>query len=122
MALLVTPATTDTPSTDGNCVYLATPLGGTPNIAANVLLKKQPIEFYDVTSVLTPATSQKVNPLIPAPCVPGNRVIQAQENTTVFINKKLPAVTGDSTLLFNGNVRSLVAPFGDPTLVIGSKL
>jgi hypothetical protein len=65
----------------------------------------------------------KINPLIPAPCQPGQRVIRPTVNTTVFINGRLPAVTGDeSQLVIGGSPRPLTGPFQHPTIVIGSNL
>ena len=122
MAFLVGPETVDTPSTDGNCLYPAAPLGGTP-YATKVVVGGEPLEIYDNASVPASVTPQKINPLIPLPCQPGNRVIRPQVNQTVFINGRLPAVTGDEAQLLIGSTpRPLTGPFQHPTIVIGSNL
>lgn len=119
MAQLVIPETIDTTSTDGNCVYAAAALYGTPIASPNITIGGQQARFY--TSSTPPATvvGTKVNPLIPLPCQIGNRVIVPSNNTTVFFNNQLPAVAGDKAQLF-GTDRPLVGPFGPSTVLIGS--
>ncbi len=119
MAQLVIPTTVDTSSTDGNCVYPAAALGGSPVVSPNITIGGQQVQFY--TSATVPATvvGQKVNPLIPAPCQPGVRVIVPSNNTTVFFNGQLPAVAGDLAQMAGTN-RPLVGPYGPSTVLIGS--
>lgn len=122
MAFLVGPETIDTPSTDGNCIYPAEALGGTP-YASTVYVGGEILKIYDNLSVPAPVVPQKINPSIPIPCQPGNRVIRPTVNTTVFINGRLPAVTGDEAQLVLGSTpRPLTGPFQHPTIVIGSNL
>ena len=120
MPLLVTPETLDTASTDANCLYPAAALGGSPVVSPNVSIGRQPVKFYTSSTVPATVTGQKINPLIPAPCQPGVRVIVPTINTTVFINRQLPAVQGDKAQML-GTDRPLTAPFSDPTVVIGSR-
>ena len=120
MPLLVTPETLDTASSDGTCLYEAAPLGGSPIVATNIKINRQQVEFYTSSTVPEPVTGVKINPLSPLPCQPGNRVIVASVNTNVFFNRQLPAVQGDKAQLL-GTDRLLTAPFGDPTVVIGSR-
>jgi len=121
MPNLVGPETVDTPSTDGNCLYPAAPLGGTP-YATTVRVDGKTLEIYDNLSVPAPVTPQKVNPLIPAPCQPGNRIIKPVVNDSVFINGRLPAVTGDEAQLVIGSTpRPLTEPFQHPKIIIGTQ-
>ena len=122
MPFIAGPETVDTPSTDGNCTYPAAPLGGTP-YPTKVVAKGIPLVIYDNLSVPAPVAGVKINPLIPAPCQPGQRVIRPTVNTTVYINGRLPAVTGDDAqLVIGGSPRPLTGPFQHPTIVIGSNL
>jgi len=120
MPLLVISTTVDTVSSDANCLYPATPLGGSPAVSPNVRIGGQPVEYYTSATVPDNVTGQKVNPLIPVPCQPGVRVIVPTINTTVFINKQLPAVQGDKAQML-GSDRPLVGPFGDPKVVFNTK-
>lgn len=120
MPQIVTPQTLDTQSTDGTCTYPPKPLGGAPVVSPNVYIDKKQVEFYTTETVPDPVEGVKINPLSPLPCQPGNRVIVANVNKTVFINKKLPAVQGDKAQLL-GTDRLLTAPFGPATVVFASK-
>lgn len=120
MPFLVVPETIDTVSTDAICIYEAAPLGGAPIESPNVKIDKQPVKFYTQETLPEPVTGVKINPLVPTPCQPGNRVIIPNINKTVFINKKLPAVQGDKAQLF-GTDRPLTGPFGPSTVVFNSK-
>ena len=119
MAQLVIPETIDTTSTDGNCIYAAAALYGQPIVSPNITIGGTQVQFYSASTVPATVVGTKVNPLIPAPCQIGNRVIQATVNTTVFFNGQLPAVAGDQAALF-GTARPLVGPFGPSTVLIGS--
>ena len=100
----------DTANTDGNCIYPAKPLGGEPHKSSNVYFEGQEVEFYDSTSKIDDVEGVKVNPLIPLPCQPGGRVITPVVNTSVLINGKFPAVTGDEAKI-GGTPRPLTGPF-----------
>jgi len=119
MAQLVIPTTVDTLSTDGNCLYPAAALGGQPIVSPNIKIDGQQVEFYTASTLPATVEGQKVNPLIPLPCQPGVRVIQATVNTTVFFNNQLPAVAGDQAAMA-GTARPLVGPYGPATVLIGS--
>ena len=124
MANLAAVNTIDTPNTDGNCIYGAEPLGGTPTRSPNVRFNNTVLESYDTTSVLDTVTATKVNYLPPIgliPCQPGIRKILPTVNTTVFINGKLPAVTGDNTSI-GGTPRPLTGPFQHVNIIIGQNL
>ena len=125
MAYLASTETVDTASSDGTCVYGPQALGGTP-VETTVKVNNETLEiiagtpFYecdDITDI------QKINPLSPLPCQEGTRRLTPTVNTTVYINGKLPAVTGDDAqLLIGGSPRPLTGPFQHPTIVIGSRL
>lgn len=124
MAQLVIPETIDTTSTDGNCTYAAAALYGTPVVSPNITIGGVQVQFYTAAASGQPGSpatvvGTKVNPLIPAPCQIGERVIQATVNTTVFFNGQLPAVVGDQAAI-PGSPRPLVGPFGPSTVLIGS--
>ena len=120
MAQLVIPETVDTPSTEGNCLYPAEPLQGSPIVSPNITIGGQQVKFYTSSTPPATVTGVKVNPLIPAPCQPGIRVIVPSNNTTVFFNRQLPAVVGDKAQMV-GTDRPLVGPYGPSTVLIGSK-
>ena len=100
----------DTANTDGNCTYPAKPLGGEPHKSSNVYFEGKEVEFYDSTSKIDDVEGVKVNPLIPLPCQPGVRVVTPLVNTSVLINGKFPAVTGDEAKIV-GTARPLTGPF-----------
>jgi len=113
--------TLDTVNTDGNCAYDPKALGGNPTRSPNVRIAGSLLETYDSTSILDPVTPRKLNLLNPLPCQPGIRKIVPTVNTTVFINGKLPAVTGDQTSI-GGTPRPLTGPFQHANILIGSNL
>jgi len=113
--------TRDTPNTDGNCIYDAKALGGNPTRSPNVRIAGSLLETYDSTSILDPVTARKVNLLNPLPCQPGVRTIVSTVNTSVAINGKFPAVTGDQTSI-GGTPRPLTGPFQHANIIIGSNL
>ena len=130
MPNLVSEDTVDVVSTDGNCIYNAAPIGGAP-IETSVKVGNQTLEIIAGTEAqpyeCDEITGVKVNPLIPLPCAPGKRNIVPVVNTTVFIDGKLPAVTGDTAQLVIGGVpigtpRTLTGPFIHPTIKIGTRL
>ena len=124
MPNLASEDTVDTSSTDGTCIYNAAPIGGSP-VSTSVVVGNQPLKiiagtpFYACDDV----NGVKINPLSPLPCQPGTRRITPTVNTTVFINGKLPAVTGDQAqLVIGGSPRPLTAPFQHASILIGSRL
>ena len=102
--------TLDTTNTDGNCRYDAKALGGNPTRSPNVRIAGSLLETYDSTSILDNVIPKKINPLIPLPCQPGVRVVTPVVNTSVLINGKFPAVTGDEAKI-GGTPRPLTGPF-----------
>ena len=100
----------DTANTDGNCIYPAIPFGVEPHKSSNVYFEGEEVEFYDSTSKIDDVEGVKVNPLIPLPCQPGVRVVTPVVNTSVLINGKFPAVTGDEAKI-GGTPRPLTGPF-----------
>ena len=124
MPNLASTETIDTTSSDGTCIYNAAPIGGSP-VSTSVKVGNQPLKiiagtpFYACDDV----TGVKINPLSPLPCQPGTRRITPTVNTTVFIDGKLPAVTGDQAqLTIGGSPRPLTAPFQHANILIGSRL
>ena len=124
MPNLASKDTVDTQSSDGTCIYNAAPIGGT-EVPTTVMVGNQPLKiiagtpFYACDDV----NGVKINPLSPLPCQPGTRRITPTVNTTVLINGKLPAVTGDQAqLVIGGSPRPLTAPFQHASILIGSRL
>jgi hypothetical protein len=120
MPLLVGKETLDTPSSDGTCVYPAKALGGSPIKSPNIYINKKQVEFYTSTTLPENVEGVKINPLSPLPCQPGNRVIVANVNQSVYFNKQLPAVQGDKAQLL-GSDRPLTAPFLSSNVIIANK-
>jgi len=122
MPNIVGPDCVDTPSTDGNCLYPAEPLGGSPYRSPNVQMEGENVEIYNSLNFPADVAGQKINPAIPIPCLPGQRRIEPVFNDSVLINGQLFAVTGDEASLIIGATtpRPLTGPFKYPTIVIGS--
>lgn len=120
MSQLVIPETVDTPSTEGNCLYPAAPLEGSPIESPNIKINNQQVKFYTAATPVADVAGVKVNPLIPAPCQPGIRLLVPQNNTNVFFNGQLPIVLGDKAEML-GTPRPLVGPYGPSTVLIGSR-
>ena len=125
---LVSENTVDIPSTGGNCIYAAAPIGGVP-LPTTVYSGGEIIKIIPPTHIPDPVSASKVNVLNPIPCLPA-RTMQAGTNTTVFINGQLPCVAstppigGDTTVITAepGTPRTLTGPFQCPTIVIGSNI
>ena len=63
MPNIVGPETVDTPSTDGNCVYSAAPLGGVPYVSPNVVIEGQPARIYNSLNLPASVAGVKINPV-----------------------------------------------------------
>jgi hypothetical protein len=107
---LVGPETLDTVSIDGNCLYPPQPLGAGITTSPNVYLGGDQLKFSHAALIPDPVPGQKINPLIPLPCQPGNRISINQTNTTVHVNMLLPLVRGDLCQLL-GTDRPFTGPF-----------
>ena len=126
---LVSENTVDTPSTGGNCIYAAAPIGGVPIPSPNVLSGSEVIKMILPTHIPTPVSASKVNVFNPVPCLPA-RAMKAGTNTSVYINGQLPCVAstpplgGDTTVITAepGTPRTLTGPFQCPTIIIGSNI
>lgn len=120
MPNIVGPDCIDTISTDALCAYPPKALGGNATKSPNVRMEGEEVEYYQSTSVPDPTDPQPLpTNVIPLPCQPGTRRIQATINTTVYINGNLFAVQGDEAQLVAGNTpRPLVGPFKYPTVKI----
>lgn len=123
MPNIVGPDTVDTSSTDGNCLYPAKALGGSPFVSPNVKMEGQQVKFYNSTNLPSSVNGLKINPAIPVPCQPGIRRIEPVINNSVFINGQLFAVTGDEADLILGATtpRTLTGPYSYPTIKIGTQ-
>ena len=119
MPNVVGPDCVDSPSTDGNCLYPAKALGGDVAVSPNVYFEGEKVNYYASTNFPEAVDGIKINPLIPAPCQPGQRRINPVVNNSVFINGNLFAVTGDEASLVGVTTpRTLTGPFKYPTIDI----
>ncbi len=122
MPNLASEDTVDTASIVVNCEYDAKAIGGDP-IKTSVKVGNE--DLYVIAG--TPYDCDDLDegtPLIPLiPCPPPARTIAPKVNTTVYIDGKLPAVTGDeTTLVIGGTPRLLTGPFQHANIIIGSNL
>jgi len=121
MPLLIGPATFDSPSINGPCLFLAKPITS-PFSSVNVFFNKAPLQF--VHALLPPDTVDGVpnNPLIPCIIPVAIRIVLTTINKTVFVNKFAPAVQGDATELLSvpGTKRIFVAPFQHPNIFVAN--
>ena len=121
MPLLIGPATFDSPSINGPCLYPAKPITS-PFSSVNVFFNKTPLKF--VHALLPPDTVTGVpnNPLVPCIIPVALRQVVTTINKTVFVNRFAPAVQGDATelLSFPGTKRIFVAPFQHPNIFVAN--
>lgn len=121
MPLLLGPNSLDTVSINGPCTYEAAVLTATVT-SPNVKISGQNVEYIPVgaTDTVSGTPSQ---PLVPCPVPETVRTLSSTVNKTVFINKVLPGVQGETTelLAFQGNPRAIVGPFQHPTVVFNTK-
>jgi len=125
MANVVGPDCLDTASAAGlPCVYPAKELGGSTTTSPNVKFEGEFVEHYPVAEniVLSEVEGTPVPPN--TACIPGVRTLKPTSNTSVHINGKLFAVTGDETVLAlaPGSPRPLTGPYKYPKILIGTKL
>lgn len=125
MANVVGPDCFDSPSTDGLCTWPAKELGGASSTSPNVKFEGEFVEHYPVAENIilsdVPGTPTILNPL--GVCQPGQRRLNPVTNTSVHINGKLFAVTGDEASLIGITTpRTLTGPYSYPKILIGTKL
>ena len=122
MPNLASEDTVDTANVVLNCTYGAKAIGGDP-IKTSVKVGNEDLYVIAGTPYICDDAPEGV-PLIPLlPCSPPDRTIQPTVNTTVYIDGKLPAVTGDQTqLVIGGTPRVLTGPFQHANIIIGSNL
>ena len=121
MPNVVGPDCVDTLSIGLNCIYDAAELGGSSSTSPNVYFEGEKVEHYPVVENIQLAAVSG-EPIPPSTsCLPGDRLLIPSVNTSVHINGKLFAVTGDETVIAiaPGTKRPLTGPFKYPTIVIG---
>ena len=111
--------TSDTSSTIGSCTYPATPLGGSPDRSANIVVGGQPLETYSASSVpdSVAGTGSDASCATPQP-----RTMNVVNNSKVFFNNKLPALSVGSSTSLGGVNRPLTPPYQHANIIIGSNL
>ena len=121
MPLLLGPNSVDTVSVNGPCTYEAAPLTAITT-SPNVFIGGQALQYIPVgaTDTVSGVPSQ---PLVPCPVPETVRTLSATVNSTVFINRVLPGVQGETTELaaISGSPRVIVGPFQHPTVVFNTK-
>ena len=111
--------TFDTDSVFGSCTYPKTPLGGAPDISGDILVGGQPLETYSASSVPDSVTGTGSD----ASCAtPQPRTMNVVNNSKVFFNSKLPALSVGSSTSLGGVNRPLTGPYQHVNIVIGSNL
>ena len=92
-------------------------------VSINVYVNKQPLKFFHELTPPDTVTGVPNNPLIPCLIPVAIRKVVPSVNTSVRVNKLLPAVQGDSTVLtsFPGTKRIFVAPFQHPNILVATK-
>ena len=119
MAYLISKQTSDTASIGPFCDYPAQALDGSPFMSPDVRVKEGFVPIYDASSL--PSTVTGIRRGVTQCTSTGRRVITPTVNTTVFINKKLPAVQGDSATLDGiSTPRPLTAPWLSDKIMIGT--
>ena len=125
MPNLASEDTVDTANVVLNCTYGAKAIGGEP-IETSVKVGEQTLEIIAGPEAQPYECDDAPEgvPLIPLlPCSPPDRTIVPTVNTTVYIDGKLPAVTGDQTqLVIGGTPRVLTGPFQHANIIIGSRI
>jgi hypothetical protein len=121
MPLLVSPESPDTTSINGPCTYPAQPVAGF-FVSPVVFASKKPLKFLHDAIVPDTVAGVPNNPLIPCVVPVAARKLVRNINKTVYVNKFLPFVQGDHTILtsFPGTPRPFVAPFQQPRLFIAN--
>ena len=110
--------TVDTASTTGVCTYPAKRLGGTPDISPNIRVNNQPLKTYSQSSV--PSTVSGTGD--PSCATPQPRTMNVVNNSKVFFNGKLPALSVGSSTRLGGITRPLTGPYQHANIIIGSNL
>ena len=139
MAFIVGKDCFDSISSDVNCTYPPTALGGTEYVCdkgkgniryGNPQNPNAPLVTFHVglpspePTFINPVPGIKTISFLGV-CLPGTRVILSTKNSNVFFNNQLPAVTGDKVKLLSTQ-RPLVGPFkyatgiGGPRIFIGT--
>ena len=122
MPNVVGPDCVDTVSIGAFCIYPAEPIGGETSTSSNVYFEGEKVEYYPVVeNIILDAVDPSPIPPYTGECLPGDRRLNPTVNTSVHINGKLFAVSGDeATLVFGPSTpRPLTGPFKYPTIVIG---
>jgi len=111
--------TFDTDSVFGSCTYPKTPLGGAPDISGDILVGGQPLETYSASSVPDSVAGVGSDPSC---ATPQPRTMNVVNNSKVFFNNKLPALSVGSSTSLQGVTRPLTGPYQHVNIVIGSNL
>lgn len=118
---LVGPASVDSPSTSGTCLYPAKPLTAGAFSAIGIFVNKAPLLFYHDACLPDTVEGVPNNPLIPCVVPVTPRKLVSKKNTSVFFNKFRPLVApGDVTIALS-NERPIVGPIQHPNLYIAQK-
>ena len=110
--------TLDTLSTIGVCTYPAKALTGAPKMSQNIIVDDAPLAIYHEGSVPSTVTGYGApgceNPVV--------RTMKVVNNSKVYFNQKLPALSEGSSTILGGIERPLTGPFIGAKIKIGTQL
>jgi len=110
--------TLDTLSTNGTCTYPVEALTGSPDISDDIVINGEPLRSYSQTSVPSPVSGFGA----PGCGTPVPRTMNVVNNSKVYFNNKLPALSVGSSTRLAGVDRPLTGPYQHANIKIGTQL
>tara|TARA_Y100000591_G_C21497809_1_gene528381 strand:+ start:154 stop:513 length:360 start_codon:yes stop_codon:yes gene_type:complete len=110
--------TLDTLSTIGVCTYPVEALTGSPDISEDIIINGEPLRSYSQTAIPSPVSGYGA----PGCETPQPRTMNVVNNSKVFFNNKLPALSVGSSTRLGGVDRPLTSNFQHANIIIGSKI
>ena len=110
--------TLDTLSTNGTCTYPVEALTGTPDISEDIVVNEEPLRTYSESAVPSPVSGYGA----PGCETPVPRTMKVVNNSKVYFNQKLPALSEGSSTILGGVERPLTGPFIGAKIKIGTQL
>jgi len=115
---LAGPNTLDTLSTVGVCTYPAKALTGSPKISDDIIVNEQPLATYNEDSLPSTVSGSGA----PGCENPVPRTMKVVNETKVYFNGKLPALSEGSSTILGGVERPLTSNFQHANIKIGTQL
>ena len=110
--------TLDTLSTNGTCTYPVEALTGTPDISEDIVVNEEPLRTYSESAVPSPVSGYGA----PGCETPVPRTMNVVNNSKVYFNNKLPALSVGSSTRLAGVDRPLTSNFQHANIIIGTQL